>query len=116
MMSCGPVTACAEETPVTCRILPVTSLALPGDVSIRMKAFTTIVPSFDARSGRTPAGAIVGIKSTPALASKITRIDVLAQQRAGPVLVLAQARVQHLQDVEAGVESNQVGKLQRTQR
>src|SRR5215471_10630248 len=41
-MSWGPVTACAADTPSTCRSFCATSLALPGEVSIRMKAFTNI--------------------------------------------------------------------------
>src|SRR3984957_7246707 len=41
-MSFGPVTACATETPGTPRILEATSRAFPGDVSIRMNAFTAI--------------------------------------------------------------------------
>src|SRR5262245_60373577 len=42
--------------------------------------------------------------------------DVLPEQRARPVLVVAELAVQHLGDRQAGVEPDQVGQLERTHR
>src|SRR5258708_11424844 len=121
-MSCGPVTACATETPGTPRILDATSRAFPGDVSIRMNAFTAMVVS----SGRTPLRAprsarwrnqstllIIYIKSAARLAAEIAGIDVFLQQRARTVLVVAEHSMHHLHDSEASVQPDQVRQLER---
>src|SRR5215469_17751364 len=59
IMSCGPVTACATETPPTWRSLAATSRALPGDVSMRMNAFTAMSVYLHGARGRR-AGAQCG--------------------------------------------------------
>src|SRR5580700_3003421 len=98
-MSCGPVTACATETPATPR-------AFPGDVSIRMKAFTAILVSSRragdlgrARSARWRNQStllIIYIKTAARFFPEITGVDVLLQQRARPVLVVAEHPMHHL--------------------
>src|SRR5580700_8441626 len=124
MISCGPVTACATETPGTPRILDATSRAFPGDVSIRMNAFTAI----DVSSTRAVAGThlawwrnqstlfIIYIKSTARFAAEIASVDVLLQQRARTVLVVAEHPMHHFHDREAGVEPNQISQLERAHR
>src|SRR5271154_7415872 len=98
IMSCGPVTACPTETPLTFRIFAATSRALPGDVSIRMNAFTGIPVSSPARGALERSARwrnqspllIIYIKAAARLAPQVTRIDVFLQQRARPILVVAQ--------------------------
>src|SRR6202050_622455 len=128
MMSCGPVTACAIETPFTLRILAATSRAFPGEVSIRMKALTTICVSLhrsrDSRAARLSKRRrrnrislfVVSVETAAGLASEVARIDVLFQQRAGTVLVVTQPTMHHFHDREAGIESDQVGELERAHR
>src|ERR1700676_2886337 len=98
MMSCGPVTACATDTPPTLRILAATSRAFPGDVSIRINAFTDMIASSRrAMRPRVSMGSwrnqtallVVFVKTAPALAPEISRVDVLLQQRARTILVVA---------------------------
>src|SRR3546814_18739942 len=45
-----------------------------------------------------------------------TRLDVLHQQRAGAVLAVREAVVEHGHDGQAGVEADEVGQLQRAHR
>src|ERR1700676_1687476 len=125
MMSCGPVTACATETPCTPRILAATSRAFPGDVSIRMNAFTAILVSSRACGLARPwlswwrnqsTLLIIYIKSAARFAAEIAGINVLLQQRARPILVVAEHPMHHLHDREAGVQPNQVSQLERTHR
>src|SRR5690242_9045585 len=133
MMSWGPVTACATETPCTCRSLPATSRAFPGEVSMRMKALTAMcVPprrlpsSRYANAGRARSSErrrrhrvsvlIIGIETASGLASQVTRIDVLLEQRTGAIFVVAQHPMHHFHDRQAGVESDKVGEFQRPHR
>src|ERR1700691_5467950 len=121
MISCGPVTACATETPATPRILAATSRALPGEVSIRMNAFTAIVVSSRRAAGGTRSARwrnqstllIIYIKSAAGFAAQVSGVDVLLQQRARTVLVVAQHTMHHLHDRKAGVEPDQVRQLER---
>ncbi len=58
--------------------------------------------SFTSRTGKTP----------PALLPQQSRRDHPTQQRAGAVLVVAEPLMQHLHDRQAGVEADEVRKLQ----
>src|SRR4029077_13143275 len=113
MMSCGPVTACATDTPPTLRILAATSRAFPGDVSIKINAFTDMIASSRrAMRHRVSMGSwrnqtallIVFIKAPPTLAPEISCIHVLLQQRARTILVVAEHSMHHLHNREASVE------------
>src|SRR5580704_16020029 len=59
---------------------------------------------------------IIYIKSTARFAAEIASVDVLLQQRARTVLVVAEHPMHHLHDREAGVEPNQVRQLERAHR
>src|SRR3990172_9905046 len=58
----------------------------------------------------------VGIEPLPALPAQATRGHHLPEQRRRPVLVVAQPVVQHLEDREAYVQTDQVGQRERTER
>src|ERR1044071_7895931 len=59
---------------------------------------------------------VVLVEPAGALLAQPAGGDVLAQQRARPVLVVAELAVQHLGDRQAGVEADQVGQLERAHR
>src|SRR5262245_33345955 len=59
---------------------------------------------------------IVLVETAHHLLAEPARRDVLAQQRARPVLVVTELAMQHLGDREAGVEADQIGELERPHR
>src|ERR1700680_4818515 len=59
---------------------------------------------------------VVSVEATAGLATEITRIDVLLEQRAWPVLVVTEHPMHHLHDREAGIEADQVGELEGSHR
>src|SRR5262245_29261439 len=65
------------------------------------------------RYGLFPA---VVVKAALGLATEPTGLDVFHQQRAGAVLGIRQALIEDLHDGQAGVEADEVGKLERTHR
>src|SRR6185369_3235274 len=58
----------------------------------------------------------VVVEAAPALAAEPAGLDVLHQQRRRPVLAVAGGVVEYADDVEAGVEPDEVGELERTHR
>src|SRR6476661_3870420 len=56
------------------------------------------------------------VEAAAGLAAQPPGLDVAAQQRAGPVLVVPEPVVQHLHDRQAGVQADQVGQRQRPHR
>src|SRR5262245_37596206 len=62
------------------------------------------------------ASARVIVEAAAALAAEVAGLDHLAQQRARTVLRIAQPFVQDLHDAEAGVETDEVGERERTER
>src|SRR6267143_5629286 len=67
-------------------------------------------------SERPGASSTVDMEPPAALAAQAARRDHRAQQRAGPVLVVAQVAVQHLEGRETDIEPDQVGERERTLR
>src|SRR5260370_42037109 len=59
---------------------------------------------------------LIPVKTALRLPSQPAGVDVLAEDGRRPVLVLAQALVQHFRDVEAGVEADEIGQRQRPHR
>src|SRR5512143_1467472 len=59
---------------------------------------------------------LVGVEAPASLLAEVTRFDVLAQQRAGTVLGIAEVLLEDAQDLEAGVEADQVREGQRAHR
>ena len=51
----------------------------------------------------------VVVKAAARLAAEPARLDILHQQRAGPVLGIGEALVEHLHHREAGIEADEVG-------
>ena len=95
-----------------------------GDV---LRAQARVHEVLDQREGRAPQrhrgerrrlpGAATGTRGTRAgLAAEPSRLDVLAPQRAGPELRIAEAVVQHLEDRKARVEADQIGQRERAER
>src|ERR1700704_4525261 len=56
--------------------------------------------------------AAIVVEAALSLAAEPTGLDVLHQKRAGPVLGVGQALVEHLHDGETGVEADEVGQLE----
>jgi hypothetical protein len=67
-------------------------------------------------SGRHRLLAAVIVKTALRLAAEPAGLDVFHQQRARPVFRIRQALVQHLHDRQAGVQADEVGKLERSHR
>src|SRR6185369_17426239 len=81
--------------------------------SLRSKAGPAELAS---ASAATRSGAPVLVEAAAALAPQVPGGDHLAQQRARAVLGIAEPLVQHLHDAEAGVEPDEVGERQGTER
>jgi hypothetical protein len=60
--------------------------------------------------------AAVVVEAATGLAAQPAGLDIFHQQRAGPVLGIGQAVMQHLHDRQAGVEADEIGQLQRPHR
>jgi hypothetical protein len=56
----------------------------------------------------------ISVKPTPALSPKPAGIHHFDQQRARPVLGIAQPLLQHVHDVEADIETDEIGQRERT--
>ena len=69
-----------------------------------------------ASAGRDGGLAAIVVEAALDLAAEPAGLDVLHQQRAGAVLAVGQALVEHLHDRQAGVEADEVGELQRPHR
>src|SRR5579862_823369 len=65
------------------------------------------------RDGMIPA---IIVEAAPRLLAEPAGFDILHQQRAGPVLRIREALVEHLHDRETGIEPDEVGQLQRSHR
>src|SRR5690348_2738773 len=61
------------------------------------------------RNGMIPA---IIVEAAPRLLAKPTGLDVFHQQRTGPVFRIRKALVENLHDRKAGIESDEIGKLQ----
>src|SRR6478752_4407895 len=81
-----------------------------------------LISANDAHQSATVANAAscpclaVLVEPAAGLAAEPSCLDVLAPQRAGPELRIAEAVVQHLEDRQAGVEADQIGQRQRDER
>src|SRR5215831_664106 len=62
------------------------------------------------------AGGVVLVEPAPDLLAEPAGGDVLAEQRARAILVVAELAVQHLGDREAGIEADEIGELERPHR
>src|SRR5512144_2898227 len=67
-------------------------------------------------SGLLLALRVVLVEPAADLLAEPARRDVLAQQRAWPVLVVAELAMQHLGDRQAGIQADQIGELERPHR
>src|SRR5216683_6909577 len=59
---------------------------------------------------------VVAVKAAHSLASEVTGVDVLLEQRAGPVLIVAQDLMHDLHDREAGIKADEIRQLERPHR
>src|SRR2546421_12318788 len=73
-------------------------------------------PAASSCRGRSPLLRSIRMEAALGLAPQPSRVDVLAEKRRRPVLVLAEAFVEDLGDVEAGVEPDEVGGRERAHR
>src|SRR5512134_110759 len=55
----------------------------------------------------------VVVEAALGLAAEPARLDVLHEQRAGPVLGIGEPLVQHLHYGEAGIQADEIGELER---
>src|SRR5882762_1385676 len=67
-------------------------------------------------SGLLLTGGVVLVEAAADLLAEPARGDVLAEQRARPVLVVAELAVEDLGDREARIEADQIGELERAHR
>src|SRR5580658_2805825 len=63
-----------------------------------------------------PTFLLIFIKAAPALASQPASVDHADQQRAGPVLRIAESVFEDAHDIEADIEANEVGERERAHR
>src|SRR5207237_1707244 len=68
------------------------------------------------RTVRRGSASPVIVEALARLAAEVAGRHVVAQQRARPILVLAEARVQALEDRQTGIEPDQVGERERAHR
>src|SRR5262249_10506810 len=60
--------------------------------------------------------AAIIVKAAARLAADPAGVDIFYQQRAGPVFRIGKPLIEHLHDRKAGVETDEIGKLQRAHR
>src|SRR5438270_4499315 len=125
----APATKAGSADPVRMNARQESTLSRTACVSSRRVAlfnalsdlgrFTVMVAIGPSRSTRMFSYAIlsrrpsVGVEAALRLAPEPACVDVLPQERRGPVLVVAQPLLQHLGDGEAGVEPDEVRQRER---
>src|SRR6185503_6561988 len=80
-------------------------------MTLKGRAIWMVTPT-----GRNRFLAAIIVEAAARLAAEPARLDIFHQQRAGPVLRVGEAFIEHMHDGKAGIEPDEIGELERSHR